>query len=233
MARNLQHTKLYITQSFIHIPSVASIFLPSMNYQKRTKIISVISLANEKARQRKNILMHGAECSLQDGDDNNHPYTAGKLCVVRSAYVLLTIGEEVVTFPELSSEVLLLSTLSSVFSFFFFSGEVAKDVPGDDSVALSTSMSLVTGAGDSVDFSVLAAVGPRSSAAILVAVTAAESEVGGTFFSGLICCDELSHGDAFASLVTKDESSANDVPASVEDESIFIVTSNALVSLSV
>ena len=218
--------KLYITYSSIHIPSVASISSTLMNYQNRIKKISVISLAHGKARQRKNILMNGAEHSLQCGDDRNHPYTAGKLCVVRSAYVLLTTGAEVVTFPDLSSETLLLSTLSSVFSFFFFSGEVVKDVPGEERVVLSTNLSLMTGIGDSV------AVLPPSSAAIFVAVTASATEVSVAFFWGLICSDELSNADAFADFVTKDESSANDAPASAEDES-SVETSIALVSWSV
>jgi len=67
-----------------------------MNYQNETKKICVTSLANGKARQRKNILSIGAEQILQDAEDNNHPYTTGKLCMVRSAYVLLMTDAEVV-----------------------------------------------------------------------------------------------------------------------------------------
>lgn len=110
----------------------------------------VISLANGKARQRKNILIVGAEQNPQDADDNNHPYATGKLCMVRSAYVLLTTGAAVVSsFPGLSLEAVTLCTLSSVPSSFVFPGGMAEEVSKDGTAVLSVTLSLA-GSVDSV-----------------------------------------------------------------------------------
>lgn len=130
------------------------------------------------------------------------------------SYVLLMPGADVVTFPDLS-------ILSSMFSFFFVSGKAVTEVPGDNTV-LSTTLTPVTGADDSVDVTMLDSVTPPSSA-VSVAVGAAESEVGAMFSRGLICSEASAHADVSADLAIEDESSAN-------DESSFIETSIALVS---
>jgi len=148
-----------------------------MNYQIEAKKISVISLAIGKARQRKNILIIGAEQTHHDADDNNRPYAIGKLCIVQSAYVLLTTDVEDVSFPDLSPEMLTLSTLSSAFSFFVFSGDAVVQV-SDDRAVLSTKLS-VAGTGNSVDSVMLAATSlPSYAVVILVAVMSEEVEVG-------------------------------------------------------
>jgi len=98
------------------------------------------------------------------------------------SYVLMTTGVEVVTFPDPSSEMLLLFAMSSTFSFFLFSGKVVKKVAEDDTVVLKTNWMLVAGTGESVDSTMLAVVLPLSATVVLVAVTAAEVGAGVAFF---------------------------------------------------
>jgi len=205
---------LYISQYF------SSVVL-GMNYPYEIKKISVISLANRQARQRKSILIIGAEQNLQDADDNNHPYTTGKLCVVRSAYVLLMTGADaVVSLPEPSSETFALFTvrLLSVFP-----GDVAMEVLEDCRLSLAVTAGSVT----------LAAIWTFSSAMVLTGVMLAEVDAGILFFCGLSCCDELVTVDVFdGDAITEDDPCSNDVSVSADDESILAETSNTLVSCS-
>jgi len=156
-------------------------------------------------------------------------YTTGKLCMVRSAYMLVKTCDEVVSFPlfpDLSPAMSILSALSSVLSFFVFPDDGTAVVLGDDRAVLSAKLPVADNS-DSADSVAMAAVSVTSPAALLVAVLLAEVDVVGiTSFVGLICCDVMSDVDG----ISRDDSSANDVSASVADEFIFIETSSELVS---